>query len=154
VHPTPGRFEAVPTDGALAASAANARRYDAFVRFATGIGPVRAAALCVRLYPQRQAAYEALGFPGRSFNDRVVEVIDLMLATPSVAGAPALHLTEVKGPIPSTQPWMRYEFVDPALESLSAGQKVLLRVGPAHAAALKDWLAQVRALLAVRAPRR
>lgn len=154
VQPTPGRFEVATLDGAPARSDVNARRYDAFVRFATGIDPARAVALYVRLYPQLQAAYEALGFPGRSLNDRVVDVVDLLLATPSLDGPVALHLTEIKGPIPSTRPWVRYEFADPALESLAAGQKILLRVGPAHAAALKAWLAQVRPLLAGQAVRR
>lgn len=148
VHPMPGRFEVVEEEGGPVVAAANARRYDAFVRFATGIDPARAVALYLRLYPQLQAAYEELGYPGRAFNDRMVEVIDLLLATPQIDGPPTLTLTEVKGPIPSTRPWVRYEWADPALDGLSAGQKMLLRVGPAHAAALKDWLTRARVLLA------
>jgi hypothetical protein len=154
VHPTPGRFTAEGEPDRLAVAAVNASRYEPFVRFATSVDPVRAVALYVRLYPQLQAAYEELGYPGRAFNDRVVEVIDLLLATPEVVSPLAVRLTEVRGPIPSTRPWVRYEFADSALESLPAGQKVLLRVGPAHAQALKGWLGKVRPLLAGQMPAR
>jgi hypothetical protein len=57
----------------------------------------------------------------------------------------------VKGSVPSTQPWLRYEFADPTLQSLSSGQKILLRVGPTHRQTLKAKLAELRALL-TRAP--
>ncbi len=53
-------------------------------------------------------------------------------------------VTEVKGPIPSTRPWARYEFVDPRLEGLAAGQKIVLRIGPEHATRLKAWLRALR----------
>lgn len=148
VLPTPGRFDTVVVEGREIVGAANAARYDAFVRLVGSVDPARAVALYLRLYPQLQAAYEDLGYPGRAFNDRVVNVIDLLLATPDAPVPLPVQLTEVRGPIPSTRPWVRYEFADPALEDLAAGQKVLLRVGPAHAAALKAWLVQVRALLA------
>jgi hypothetical protein len=42
---------------------------------------------------------------------------------------------------------VRYEFVDPQLQSLAAGQKILLRVGPANERRLKAKLAQLRAAL-------
>jgi len=99
----------------------------------------------VRMYPQLQRSYEELGYPGRYFNDRVVEVIDHLLATPEPApGAPLVQLTEVKGSVPSTQPWLRYEFADPQLQSLSSGQRMLLRVGPQHRQVLKAKLAELR----------
>jgi hypothetical protein len=50
--------------------------------------------------------------------------------------------------VPSTRPWVRYEYVDPELESLSAGQKMLVRVGLDHERALKKKLRELRALLA------
>ena len=62
----------------------------------------------------------------------MVEVIDHLLATPEPApGAPLVQLTEVKGSVPSTQPWLRYEFADPQLQSLSSGQRILLARGAA-----------------------
>jgi len=57
-------------------------------------------------------------------------------------------LTDVKGPIPSEQPWVRYEYVDPALEALSAGQKILLRSGEVNQRRLVGWLRQFRAQIA------
>jgi len=82
----------------------------------------------------------------------VVEVIDHLLATPEPPpSGPLMQLTEVKGSVPSTQPWLRYEFADPELQSLSAGQRIMLRVGPAHRQALKAKLSELRKLVA-RAP--
>jgi hypothetical protein len=95
-----------------------------------------------------QKSYEELGYPGRYFNDRVVEVIDQLLATPEPSGPLAVHLTEVKGPVTSERPWVRYEFSKPEYESLAAGQKMLLRMGPEHERRLKAKLRQFRAQIA------
>ncbi|HKC44456.1 MAG TPA: DUF3014 domain-containing protein, partial [Burkholderiales bacterium] len=67
------------------------------------------------------------------FNDRLVEVIDHLLATPTVTG-----------PIKLARPWVLYEYADPALESRSAGQKALIRMGPENAARLKAKLREIR----------
>jgi hypothetical protein len=143
VQVTPGRF-ATEDDGKVQRIAgANAARYQPFVDFATGVDPAQVAALYGRLYPLLQQSYRDLGFGDRNLNDRVLQVIDLLLATPEPQGAPAVLLAEVKGPFAPVQPWTRYTFADPALESLTAGQKILLRVGPANRARLK---AQLRAL--------
>jgi len=152
VNPTPGRFS-VSGNGELRNIAAeNTARYTPLVSMITAVDARQAAALYARMYPQLQKAYEELGYPGRYFNDRVVEVIDHLLATPEPPPAgPLMQLTEVKGSVPSTQPWLRYEFADPELQSLSSGQRILLRVGPTHRQALKAKLAELRKLLA-RAP--
>ncbi len=55
-----------------------------------------------------------------SVNDRLIEVIDNLLATP-----------DVEGPVYLTKPEAVYLFEDPELEALTAGQKVLLRMGSA-----------------------
>jgi hypothetical protein len=47
-----------------------------------------------------------------------------------------------------TQPRVFYEYADPNLESLSAGQKVLLRMGNANAAQMKKKMREFRALIA------
>lgn len=147
VNPTPGRFSVSGGSGELRNIAPeNAGRYAPMVQWFASIDGKRAAALYARMYPQLQKAYEEAGYPGRYFNDRVVEVIDHLLATPEPApGAPLVQLTEVRGNVPSTQPWLRYEFADPQLQSLSSGQRILLRVGPQHRQALKAKLAEVRA---------
>jgi len=81
-------------------------------------------------------------------------VIDVLLATPDVEYPVKLQLTEVKGPITPLRPWVRYEFVDPDLESLSAGQKILVRVGAVNQRRLKAKLAEFRQELVRRAPMR
>ena len=87
-----------------------------------------------RLYPLFQQSYEDLGYPGKYFNDRLVEVIDHLL-----------HAPEVSAPIKLVQPKVFYEYADADLESRSAGQKLLIRMGPANARALKAKLREFRA---------
>lgn len=153
VNPMPGRFEVAQVGDDLVATPGNVERYGAFVKFVESIDLDQGVALYRRAYPLFQKAYEELGFPGRYFNDRLVEVIDLLLATPVPAQPPRLKLTEVKGPIPSTRPWVRYEFADASLESLAAGQKMLLRTGPANQQRLQARLLELRTRIA-RAPAR
>ena len=90
-----------------------------------------------RFYPLFQASYERLGYPNAYFNDRVIEVIDHLLETPTPAE-----------PIELVRPKVLYQFADPALESLSSGRKLMLRMGPDHAATIKSVLRELRARLA------
>lgn len=154
VDPMPDRFTVVEAAEAPVIAADNAGRYTPFVLLTEAIDARRAVDLYVRLYPLLQQAYEELGFPNRYFNDRVMAVIDLLLSTPETEMPLKLRLTQVKGPIASLRPWVRYEFADPALESLASGQKILLRVGPVNERRLKEKLAQVRGELAGRVIRR
>lgn len=153
VMPTPGKFSVRQVDGSESIAAANAARYTPFVGFVEAVDTRRAVALYVRLYPLFQQAYQELGYPKGYFNDRLVAVIDQLLATPEPVGPLAVQLTEVKGPIPSDRPWVRYEFADPALEALPAGSKMLLRMGPENARRLKAKLTELRGAIA-RAPAR
>lgn len=147
VNPMPGRFTVEQVGDGTFAAKGNVERYAAFVAFIEGIDTKRALALYRRGYPLFQQAYEELGYPGRYFNDRLVEVLDLLIATPVPTAPLELKLTEVKGPIPSTSPWLRYEFADPALEALASGQKMMLRVGPAQQQQLRAKLIEVRSQL-------
>jgi hypothetical protein len=126
----------------------------AFVRFVEGIDTPRAVALYRQHYTRFQESYADLGYPRGYFNDRLVEVIDHLLATPELSATPRVRLTEVKGPQPMTQPWLHYEYADPALESLSSGQKILIRMGPDNARRLKAKLAEFRRLVAAGAAAR
>jgi Protein of unknown function (DUF3014) len=148
VNPMPVRFVTSPTADGTLIGADNAKRYAPFVQFATSANTAQTVALYRRLYPLFQQAYEELGYPGKYFNDRVVQVIDHLLQTPEPTGPLKVRLTEVKGPVASTTPWLRYEYEDPALEARSAGQKMLLRTGPANTRQLKAKLAELRALIA------
>jgi hypothetical protein len=64
-------------------------------------------------------------------------VIDLLLQTP-----------EITAPIALTQPKVFYEYADGELESRPAGQKMLLRMGPANARIIKAKLREFRAEIA------
>jgi hypothetical protein len=148
VVPTPGRFATVRgSDGSEQIAPANASRYAPFVSFVESVDTARAAALYVRWYPRFQQAYRDLGYPQGYFNDRLVEVIDRLLATPEAAPPLAVRLTEVKGPIPPERPWVRYEFADPTLEALPSGSKMLLRMNPDQRQRLKAKLAAFRAAI-------
>ncbi|HEY0886832.1 MAG TPA: DUF3014 domain-containing protein [Ramlibacter sp.] len=154
VTPTAGKFTVQEEGGSAVIAADNGARYTPFVLLAEGVDAAAAVQLYARMYPLLQAAYLELGFPGKSFHRRMVEVIDLLLATPRPPDPLPVQLVEVKGTVASQQPWVRYEYADPALESLSAGQKILLRVGPENQRRLKAKLAELRAELLRGAPRR
>ena len=147
VQPTPQRFTVEGEgDGSspAAIAPANAARYGAFLAFAEAVPMDRAVALYARLYPLFQQAYEELGYPKRYFNDRLVAVLDQLLQAPEPQGPLRVKLTPVNTDVPNLRPWVRYEFVDPALESLSSGQKVLVRMGPANEARAKALIRELR----------
>ena len=94
----------------------------------------------LRYYPLFQRAYREMGYPGAHFNDRVVQIIDHLLAAP-----------DVEGPIELVRPKVLYQFADAELEALSSGQKTMIRIGPANATAVKQRLREVRAILTAKA---
>ncbi len=151
-HPTPQRFQTQGDGETKTISIDNGARYTPFVLFVESVDTARAASLYAKLYPLFQQAYEELGYPGRYFNDRLVAVLDHLLKTPEPAGPVQVRLTEVKGEMKgdavSETPWLRYEFADPQLESLSAGQKILIRMGPVNERRMKTKLAEFRKLVA------
>jgi hypothetical protein len=150
VNRTPGRFETETRDGATVPSAHNAERYAPFVRFAAGIDTGRAVALYVRLYPLLQRAYENLGYPGAYLNDRVVAVIDNLLATPNVSGPLRVKRVGLDGGTGGGAGL--YLFEDPALEAATAGQKILLRMGTENSSKLIAKLTEIRAQIAAGPP--
>jgi Protein of unknown function (DUF3014) len=158
--PTPGRFSTVPvaaTGGKAAGeviSPANAARYTPLVRFVESVDSAKAAAVYVRLYPLFQQTYEELGYPRRYFNDRLVAVIDHLIATPTPDAPPRVRLTQVKGPIDSVRPWVRYEFEDPRLEAMSSGQKMLVRTGIDNQVRLQTKLKDLRGHIVSGGPER
>jgi hypothetical protein len=131
-----GRFLVTGTDDEPYLAEENFARYTPFVQLAEAVDVDALAAAYRRYYPLLQQAYEELGYPGRQFHNRAVEVIDHLLATP-----------EVQGPIRLERPHVLYRFADPELEALSGGQKILVRVGPRNAALLRSKLTELRAAL-------
>jgi hypothetical protein len=148
IRPTPGRFTVEAAEGGSVIGAKNAARYAPFVALAESVDTGRAVALYQRLYPLFQRAYEDLGYPGKYFNDRLVAVIDLLLETPEPSAPLKVELPDIQGPLKPTRPWVLYRYSDPALEGLSSGQKILLRVGRENEKRLKAKLAEIRKLIA------
>lgn len=134
--PVAGGFQVAGESEALTIAPDNAARYTPFVQLATSVDTQQLVAVYVRFYPLFQEAYAELGIPGAYFNDRLVEVIDHLLATP-----------DVDGPLRVVRPHVFYQYADPELEALSAGQKTLLRMGKANAAQIKDKLRALRGAL-------
>ena len=108
-------------------------RYTPYVEMLEAVDP----ATFVELLRDNQAlfdeAWRQLGYANGRFEDRLAAVIDELLATP-----------EVDEPLQLMKPEAYYLFVDEDLEALSAGQKVLLRMGKDHRARVKSWLSNVR----------
>ncbi len=152
VTPTPGRFTVGSGDDSAAALSGtihpdNYLRYSPFVAFVEAVDTTNAVALYVHLYPLFQQAYRDLGYPNGSFNDRLVEVIDHLLALP--VHVEPLHVSrpDVKGEHRPRAPWVTYEFTDPTLNDLSTGQKMLLRAGAVNHQRLRTKLMAIRAQL-------
>ena len=147
VHPTAGRFSTLRRAEGEIINPDNGQRYSPLVQFIETVNSRQIVQLYVSLYPLFQQAYEELGYPKAYFNDRLIAVIDLLLATPVREEPLIVSLVEVKGPIPSERPWTRYEFEEDELQSLAAGQKMLLRTGPVNHRRLRAKLIEYRALL-------
>ena len=153
VNPAPGRFLVREgADGAIVAPD-NSLRYADFVVALESVDLHQAAAAYQRFYPMLQAAYEGLGYPGHYFNDRLVAVLDQLLATPEPKGPLRVHLPPIDSAARPARPWLLYQFDDPALESLSSGQKILVRMGAVNERRVKKRLAEFRRLVAGEAGR-
>ena len=143
VQSAPGQFQIDKTGDGRTISADNPARYAAYVRLAKQIDAEKVVGLYVRFYPLFQQAYEALGYPGSYFNDRLIYVIDHLLEAPDIP--PKARLV---------QPKVYYEFEDPELEGRSAGEKIMMRIGTENAAVIKTRLREIRtALVAFEAKR-
>jgi hypothetical protein len=134
VKPTGGAFIVTGKEDNLTIGPKNYARYTPFVRMAEAVNTQKTVEGYVYLYPLFQQAFVELGYPDGYFNDRLVEVIDHLLEAP-----------EPKGPVKLVSPKVLYLYADPELERLSAGQKMMIRVGPENEARLKVKLKEIRA---------
>lgn len=124
------------TDGkneTLAIGKANSARYASYAAVAKALDSAKLVAVYRRFYPLFQKAYAEIGYPNANFNDRLVVAIDDLLASP-----------DPEPPVKLQQPRILFEYADPDLESRSAGQKIMMRIGRENAAVLKRKLAEIR----------
>ena len=133
VRPTAGAFSTINAGESLVIAPDNSARYAPVIAAVQAVDTKQLVAVYVRFYPLFQQAYRKLGYPDGYFNDRLVAVIDHLHATPTV-----------KTPVAVVQPKVLYQYADPELEALSAGQKAMIRVGPDNAVVLKTKLREVR----------
>ena len=129
-----GIFETTKTSTFHVISPVNSPRYDRHVAAFDAVGTSALVSLYFRYYPLFQEAYEEIGYEGQYFNDRVVAVIDHLLAVP-----------KVEEPIQLVRPKVVYLFADPELEKLSSGHKTLLRIGEEHRQTVLAKLTAIRA---------
>ena len=113
-------------------SAENFSRYDGHVALLQSVDAGALVMLYQRYYPLFQQAWEENGGEG-SFNERLVGVIDHLLETP-----------DVPGPIYLTKPEAVYLFKEPELEAMTAGQKILVRMGSVNATLVKEKLIETK----------
>ena len=141
--PTPGAFVVDGrSDGALIGRG-NPARYAQRIRVLQSIDARQLVDLYLRFYPLLQNAYVELGYPGRYFNDRLIEALDDLLAAPDIVA-----------PIKLVRPKVLYQYADPELEARSAGQKIMLRIGVGNAGLVKAKLREIRREILSRAPKR
>jgi hypothetical protein len=133
----PGTFATYGKNGEWTLDPVNYRRYHPLITLLESVNPQQVTSVYVRLYPLFQEAYVKLGYPTGYFNDRLIKVFDHLMATPVV-----------QDPIRLTRPKYYYQFADPALEEISAGQKMVLRTGPSNAERIKKLLKTYRRELA------
>ncbi len=115
-------------------------RYTPFVEIAVSIDARRAAEFYHLLRPLVQTAYSELGYGNQSFDDVMFQAIGRLLETPVL-----------EGQIRLVQPVVMYKFEDPKLESLSAAQKQVIRMGPSNTrllqAKVSELALELRAIL-------
>jgi hypothetical protein len=132
VKPAGGNFAVNTEDEDIIMSEENFTRYDGYIALMQNMDSGALVGLYHRYYPLFQQAWEENGNEG-SFNDRLLVVIDQLLETP-----------DVPGPIYLTKPEAFYLFEDPELEAMTAGQKILVRMGSANATVVKEKLTEVK----------
>ncbi|HTT11645.1 MAG TPA: DUF3014 domain-containing protein [Burkholderiaceae bacterium] len=142
VKPAAGVFMVAGTPDGKVIAPENSARYVPYIRFMESLDIKKVAAMYVHFYPLFQEAYRDLGYPKGYFNDRLIVVIDHLLATPEVSGAMRLE-----------QPKVLYEFADPVLKETSAGQQILLRIGRENELKVKTKLRELRKEITRQAPK-
>jgi Protein of unknown function (DUF3014) len=120
------------SEGVYLLDSASYKRYDFFTAVVVSLDSRRAAEFYLLVKPMLQEAYDELGYPDRKFDVVVFQAIGRLLETPVI-----------NKPIRLVRPVVMYEFEDKKLESLSAAQKQLIRMGPRNSRALQVKLSEI-----------
>jgi len=111
---------------------ASYERYYFFSEVVVSLDARRSAEFYLLVHPMLQEAYGELGSPDKKFNDVVFKAIGRLLETPVI-----------NKPIRLLRPVVMYQFEEKKLESLSAAQKQLIRMGPKNTRALQVKLSEI-----------
>src|SRR5262249_46782686 len=105
------------------------------------IDPAAAGRAYATLKRYIDAVFAEIGRPNRSFDAVFHQAIDRLASTPIANESPELK-----------EGVLVYVYADPKLESLTAAQKHLLRMGPINGLAIQRWLKQLDEALPKSAP--
>jgi hypothetical protein len=123
--------------GVLVIDPASYHRYDQVADVFASLDTEGTVALYRELEPLIEEAYREVAPPGAQFSDRLQEAFDELLAVPIVEGQPQVEELVVT-----------YRWADDDLESLSAAQRQLLRMGPDNVRQIQEKIRELRAALA------
>jgi hypothetical protein len=132
----PERFGVTIERGRTFVDPAAYARYDGVANVIDGLDATATVRLYRRFQPLFEGAYADLGRPDRTFEQALRLAIARLLATPVV-----------DGPLELRERVITYGFADTNLQSLSAAEKHLLRMGPRNVRAIQAKLRQIEAAL-------
>ena len=107
-------------------------RYDIYADFLAGMDETQLVATYHRLQPLLEQAFAELGYPDATFNGRLEDAMQEMIAAPVI-----------EQPIELFSISVNYQFVDPKLEALPDAQKLMIRMGPENSRKVKKVLRQL-----------
>src|SRR5689334_19624974 len=131
-------FQASADSGSAVILPESYARYDAYADAVASLDARGAARLYATLKPRIDEAYRDLGYPAGDVDEAMKRAITLLLKTPII-----------ERPIAVTHSSVSYTYADPRLESLTAAQKHLLRMGPRNVRLIQDKLREIAPALGI-----
>lgn len=123
-------------DNTYTLDASSFKRYDPYVSLLSMVSTDTLMDNLKKYQPLMDDAYEEIGYSNEAFVDKLIDAIDVALATPLIE-------KEIKLIAPSAM----YQYADPQLEALPEIQKLLIRMGPKNQMKVQARLEQIRAEL-------
>jgi len=133
-----GRFSILNTSRGVMLDPKSYRRYDDYAAAIGALDPPGTARLYLTLKPRITEAYRNLGYPEGDFDPVLERAMHELLTTPILQNDIALR-----------EKVITYKFADPDIESLTAAQKQLLRMGPDNVRIVQSKLREIATQLAL-----
>jgi hypothetical protein len=130
--PVVGKFQVETRAGKTVIAEASFARYDPLVAVVDKLDPAAVAKAWQVVGPLLESAYAEIGRPGTTLHGRLGQALGLLAKTPVPQG----DLAVVPSPV-------AYAYADPALESLPAASKHLVRMGPKNQQRLQARLREL-----------